>query len=159
LAPTCCTPSRRSYGRPLQGRHRVRLVRTVRPGAANGHPAARAGVQDVVPARRVLAQRGTVASVPAEFKTMALPFWGRSSIRYRTASRLGRSGSLVLGALVCRSRPGRKVWQEGCTFTAPASGQTGRKASVFPHPVVPSGLVLRPRSGRCSSPSCPYGSV
>jgi len=40
----------------------------------HGHPAARAGDQDGTSARRVLAQRGTAASVPAEFKTMALSF-------------------------------------------------------------------------------------
>jgi len=124
----------------------------------NGLPAARAGVQDVMSARRVLTRRGTAASVPAEFKTMALSF-GTAVYKIPYCVQVRRLG-LPCHRLWCVAGwRGRKVLADGGTFAGACSWQAGQRTSVVSRPVAPSGLVLRPRSGRCLSPSCPYGSV
>jgi hypothetical protein len=86
----------------------------------NGLPAARAGVQDVMPARRVLTRRGTAASVSAEFKTMALSF-GAAVYKIPYCVQVRRLG-LPCHRLWCVvGWRGRKVLAESGTFAGACS--------------------------------------
>jgi len=111
----------------------VRLAATISPGSANctpgrkgGRAGSRAGTQGLGPAWNCNECAGRVQNYGAA------P-WGRSSVRYRTASRFIRSGPpactawCVAGALAARP-------QEGNTLAGACLRQAGGRLRLSPFP-------------------------